>query len=174
MHTKLPTVMSVYVTPGWLHSKQCLFTPDWASSRTLRAQTSWLSRCFRFDILQPPPAAPPAPVSPGAGEPRSLPIPAELRYIEHLTPRIMQNALVRVFAVCQKQRRRRGVKLAGWREEAEVAAASLHRKSAGRAVPPSCGSELRWPVPLKIPHEIISCYLITVSTGRGGIFHWIQ
>lgn len=54
VHTKLPTVMSVYVTPGWLHSKQCLFTPDWASSRTLRAQTSWLSRCFRFDILPPP------------------------------------------------------------------------------------------------------------------------
>lgn len=64
VHTKLPTVMSVYVTPGWLHSKQCLFTPDWASSRTLRAQTSWLSRCLRFDILQPPPAAPPAAVSP--------------------------------------------------------------------------------------------------------------
>lgn len=51
MQTKLPTVMSVYVTPGWLHSKQCLFTPDWASSRTLRAQISWLSRCFRFDIF---------------------------------------------------------------------------------------------------------------------------
>lgn len=51
VHTKLPTVMSVYVTPGWLHSKQCLFTPDWASSRTLRAHISWLSRCFRFDML---------------------------------------------------------------------------------------------------------------------------
>lgn len=53
VQTKLPTVMSVYVTPGWLHSKQCLFTPDWASSRTLRAQISWLSRCLRFDILFP-------------------------------------------------------------------------------------------------------------------------
>lgn len=51
VHTKLPTVTSVYVTPGWLHSKQCLFTPDWASSRTLREQISWLSRCLRFDIF---------------------------------------------------------------------------------------------------------------------------
>lgn len=53
VHTKVPTVTSVYVTPGWLHSKQCLFTPDWASSRTLRAQISWLSRCLRFDIVDP-------------------------------------------------------------------------------------------------------------------------
>lgn len=116
MHTKLPTVMSVYVTPGWLHSKQCLFTPDWASSRTLRAQTSWLSRCFRFDILKPAPAAPPAAVSPvpvNRDPCRSLPSYAALRYMEHLTPRIMQNALVRVFAVCQWERRRRSVKLAG-------------------------------------------------------------
>lgn len=94
---------------------------------------------------------------------------APRRYMEHLTPRIMQSVSVRVFAVCQKQRRRRGVKLAGGGRRRKLARLPFTvRAECGRCLW-SAGLKSRWPVSLKIRSEIISCYLIKVSAG-----HWIR
>lgn len=52
VHTKFPTVMSTYVTPGCSHSQHCLLKVCLASSRTFLENTSCVSLCFRLAIAR--------------------------------------------------------------------------------------------------------------------------